>query len=90
MWNFRVLEERASSHMLDAILSCIDLWGFNVGVFSGIILAVFSPLLRSFSFTTKLALSTFLEGQAVHRFLLCMVYGLDGTTVPTLPGCHSV
>ena len=67
--------------MLDAILSCIVLWGF-----SGIILAFFSPLLRSFSFTTKLALSNVLEGQDVHRFLLCTVCGLDGTTVPTLPG----
>ena len=73
--------------MLDAILSCIDLWGLVLGFSPALFLPFFlSPLLRSFSFTTKLALSNFLEGQAVHRFLLCPVCGLDGTTVPTLPG----
>ena len=73
------------SHMLDAILSCIDLWGLMSGF-----LQHYSCLFLSFAtvvfFTTKLALSNFLEGQAVHRFLLCTVCGLDGTTVPTLPG----
>ena len=71
--------------MLDAILSCIDLWGLMSGF-----LRHYSCLFLSFAtvvfFTAKLALSNFLEGQAVHRFLLCTVCGLDGTTVPTLPG----
>ena len=72
-------------HMLDVILSCIDLWGLMSGF-----LRHYSCLFLSFAtvvfFTAKLALSNFLEGQAVHRFLLCTVCGLDGTLVPTLPG----
>ena len=57
-------------HMLDVILSCIDLWGLMSGF-----LRHYSCLFLSFAtvvfFTAKLALSNFLEGQAVHRFLLC-------------------
>ena len=50
------------------------IFGGLMSDFSGIIVAFVSPLLRLFSFATKLALANFLEGQTVHRLL--SVHGL--------------
>ena len=73
MWNFRDMEERAGFPLLDAILLLHRSLGL-MSELSPALLLPFSPLLWSVLDTTKLALTNFLEGQTVHRFL--SVHGL--------------
>ena len=73
MWNFRDMEEWAGFPLLDAILLLHQSLGL-MSEFSPAFLLLFSPLLRSVLNTTKLALTNFLEGPMVHRFL--SVHGL--------------
>ena len=74
-WDFHVLEERASFSYARCNPLLHRSLGFNVGVSPALFLPILSPLLRSFSFTTKLALSNFLEGQAVHGLWSRRYYG---------------
>ena len=74
-WDFRVLEERVSFPYARCNPLLHRSLGFNVEVSLALFLPILSPLLRSFSFTTKLALSNFLEGQAVHGLWSRRHYG---------------
>ena len=68
MRNFHDMEERAGFPLLDAIVLLHRSLGL-MSELSPALLLLFSPLLRLVLDTTKLALTNFLEGPTVHRFL---------------------